>query len=194
MGIATTTIYTYDSLSGQFTQPQVFQNTTEVAISDPLTGQPTTYPHNTQVTFQEDNPFNLVVSSTPNAGFAPADGPLSPPGGINLFSAGLADNGLFAQYWDIEAVNSGGVIEFEGVLQEEYRGEALAINQINASSGAAHSVSSVPGINWAFPETIAEGTAIRGSFSEDESQFGATVEGRTLDGDYFVVEIYDDFV
>lgn len=192
MGIANTTILTYDSLSGQYTQRQDFQNYTEVNIQAPFVGQ---RDYLTGATFQENNPFNLIVSSTPDGGFSPANGTLSPPGGINLFSSAETASGFFAQYWDIDIVNNeGGIIEFEGVLQQEYRGEALAINQINTSSGAAHSVTSVPGINFGEPEVIYRGATIRGYFSSDESEFGATVQGHTLDGDYFEVQIIDDFV
>jgi hypothetical protein len=44
MGTATTTIYTIEPLSEQYTQPpQVFQNQTEVSIADPFTGQTDPY-------------------------------------------------------------------------------------------------------------------------------------------------------
>ena len=185
MGIANTTILTYDFLSEQYTQRQDFQNYTEVNIQDPFTGQ---IDPRAVGTFQEDNRFNLVVSSTTTTGSSPA-------GGINLFSAAETASGYFAQYWDIDIVDSSeGVIEFEGVLQLDSRAEAIAVNTINTSSGAAHSVTSVPGINFGLPEVISTGTTIRGSFASDETEFNAIVEGRTLDGDYFAVEIYDDFV
>ena len=67
----------------------------------------------------------------------------------------------------------------------------MAINQINTSSGARHSVTSVPGIDFAELEVIRAGTTISGFFTWDESEFSATVRGHTLDGDYFVVDIYD---
>jgi hypothetical protein len=187
MGTATTTIYTIEPLSEQYTQPpQVFQNQTEVSIADPFTGQTDPY---TGQTLQEDNPFELVVSSTTTTGVSAA-------GGINLFSSAQADNGFFLQYWDIDIVsNTGDTIEFKGVLQQEYRGQALAINQINTSSGARHNVTSVPGLEGlAVPETISEGTTIRGSFSSDETDFSAIVEGYTVDLDYFSVEINDTMV
>lgn len=184
MGIATTTIYTIDYSFGQYTQPQVFQNEiTEVFIHDPFIGQTDPY---TGATFQENNPFGLVINSDTTTGVSPA-------GGINLFSALQADNGYFAQYWDIDIVGDrGGVIEFEGFLRQENRGEAIAVNTINTSNNLINSVPQLGGL--AFPETIAEGTTIRGLFTSDQTEFRAIIEGATVDGDLFSVEIYDTFV
>ena len=58
-----------------------------------------------------------MVDSTPDTGFAPVNGTLSPPGAINLFSAAETASGFFAQYWDIEIVSDRDRLTvFEGVL------------------------------------------------------------------------------
>ena len=169
MGIATTTYFKVDPLTGAYPQqPQVFQNdTTEVQIGDPITGQGVA----------EDNPFGLAISSIPLNG-------LPPIGGITIISAGIADNALLAQYWDINEIISDpndGVIEFQGVIQEDFREEAIAPNLIDLPSTG---IGGIP-----FPEVMIEGTEISGAFSATE--FQATIEGFTTKGDYFLVQVND---
>lgn len=179
MGTTNTQIWTSNGFGG-YTQPQFFQNTTEVAISDPLTGQPTAYPYS-EVTFQEDNPFNLEILS-----FGSND-ILAPAGGISLASAGVADNGLFLQYWDIDIVsNRGGIVEFQGVLQRDGLAEALAINNLNVPGD---NITSFAGISHLQPVSV--GTEINGSFDPSSGEFTAAVEGFTVRGDYFYTEVYD---
>jgi hypothetical protein len=172
MGTAITTLYEIDPLTGQYFQPQVFQNdTTEVQIGDPLTG----------AGVAETNPFGLGITSF-------ALGELPPAGGVTILSAGIADNGLLAQYWDIDIISQGnGVVEFQGVLQEDFREAAIAGNIIDIPQNIAPGIGSIP-----FPETMIEGTQISGSFSQTE--FQANIVGQTTQLDVFSVQINDILV
>lgn len=172
MGTAITTFQPINPLTGNYLQPQTFQNTTtEVQIGDPLTGEGVA----------EDNPFGLGITS-----FAP--GGLPPAGGVTILSAGIADNGLLAQYWDIEILSQeNGVVEFEGVLQQNYSEAAIAGNVIDVPMTIAPGIGGIP-----FPETMVEGTQISGSFSQTE--FQASIVGNTTKLDSFSVQINDTFV
>ena len=168
MGTAITTLYEIDPLTGQYFQPQVFQNsTTEVQIGDPVTGVP--------------NPFSIGITSF-------ALGELPPAGGVTIISDGIAENGLLAEYWDIEIISQeNGVVEFQGVLQEDFREAAIAPNIIDIPQSMAPGIGSIP-----FPETMIEGTQISGSFSQTE--FQANIVGQTTQLDVFSVQINDILV
>ena len=118
MGTAITTLYEIDPLTGQYLQPQVFQNnTTEVQIGDPLTGVV--------------NPFSIGITSF-------ALGELPPAGGVTIISDAIADNGLLAEYWDIDIFSQeNGVVQFQGVLQEDFREAAIAPNIIDIPQNIA---------------------------------------------------------
>ncbi|MBE9044690.1 hypothetical protein IQ255_09770 [Pleurocapsales cyanobacterium LEGE 10410] len=170
MGTAITTLYEIDPLTGQYFQPQVFQNDTtevQVQIGTPSTGAP--------------NPLSLGITSF-------ALGELPPAGGVTIVSDAIADNGLLAEYWDLEIISQeNGVVEFQGVLQEDYREAAIAANIIDIPQSMAPGIGSIP-----FPETMIEGTQISGSFSQTE--FQANIVGQTTQLDIFSVQIYDILV
>jgi hypothetical protein len=174
MGTAVTTIQTFDPLTGAFSQPQAFTTNSEVIFDDPLiAGQ-----------VVEDNPFNLTIQS-------PSQGGLPAPGTVSFLSAGslsTSSGAFLANYWDIDIVNQGnGVVEFQGVLQEDFVEQAAAINSLDLPETIAPGIAPIT-----FPATMAEGTQISGAFSQTE--FQATIQGNTLQGDAFVVEVNDVLV
>jgi hypothetical protein len=172
MGTTVSTFQRIDPLTGNYLQPQTFQNTTtEVQIGDPLTGEG----------IAENNPFGLgITSATLDA--------LPPVGGITILSASIADNGLLAQYWDISVVSQeDGVVEFEGVLQHNFKEGAIAANEIYAPFNIAPGIGGIP-----LPEIMTEGTEISGAFSQTE--FQANIVGQTTKLDAFSIQIDDTFI
>ncbi len=171
MGTAVTTIQTFDPLTGAPLQPQTFTTNSEVIFAAPLTAG--------QVV--EENPFNLTIQS-------PSQGGLPAPGTVSFLSAGslpTSSGAFLATYWDIDIVNQGnGLVEFQGVLQEDFVEQAAGINSLDLPTTIAPGIAPI-----AFPVTMAEGTQISGAFSQAE--FQAVIQGTTAQGAAFVVEVND---
>ena len=174
MGTAVTTIQSIDPLTGAPLQPQTFQTNAEAIIGNPITAGGVT----------ESNLFNLLITSAPQAG-------LPAPGGISLLSAAsfpTSTGDFLAQYWEINIVNqNGGLVEFQGILREDFVEGAIGFNAIDIPTSIAPGIPPIP-----FPSTIAEGTQISGVFSQMGLQ--ATIVGNTNQLDSFIVEVNDTFV
>lgn len=153
-GVMTTTVQVPNVY---LTSSQVyqFQTNVEVLVNYPQQVGP----------YTEQNPFNLVIQSTPQA---------NNYGEASLWSS-LPVEGVLFQYWTYGAEqDANGNINFAGQLTNNHVQEAIALNLITVPTEIA------PSLWMPYTHAMANGTQMQGTFSTN-GQVHIVIQGNTTD-------------
>lgn len=127
----------------------------------------------------EQNPFNLVIQSTPL---------INNPGEASIWSS-LPAEGIIFQYWMLTSQRDrNGDILVTGQLTNNHVQEALALNLITVPTEIA------PNLTMPYTHAMANGTQMQGTFRQN-GQARLVIQGNTTDTYHpFTLEIVATFV
>lgn len=128
---------------------------------------------------KEQNPFNLVIQSTPL---------INNPGEASIWSS-LPAEGIIFQYWTLTSQRDrNGNITVTGQLTNNHVQEALALNLITVPTEIA------PNLTMPYTHAMANGTHMQGTFHQN-GQARLVIQGNTTDTFHpFTLEIVARFV